>query len=172
MNSTVTGDCRSSPIIGIPRSPLRASRYRSGSGRATAPATLRFALAAAGAENIVALPVARRHEVAHVFDQAEHRDVHFFKHGRRFARIDQRDFLRRGDDDGAGQRDRLHDRQLDVAGARAADRARDNRARPIRPAAEIAACNASPSARAKSPARCRRAGIPSTSVSSCIARSA
>ena len=41
----------------------------------------------------------------------------FCEHGGRFARVDERDLLRRRDDDRAGERDGLHDGELDVAGA-------------------------------------------------------
>ena len=55
---------------------------------------------------------------AHVLDDAEDRDADLLEHLEPFARIDQRDVLRRGDDDRAGDRHALRERELDVAGAR------------------------------------------------------
>ena len=78
----------------------------------------RFALAAAASKDIVAFAVGWRDEITHVLNEAEHRHVNLVEHGSGFARIDQGHFLRRGDDDRAGKGDRLHDCQLNVAGAR------------------------------------------------------
>ena len=68
------------------------------------------------AEDLVALAVVAD-EVAHVLDDAEHRHAHLAEHLQPLAGVDQADVLRRRDDDGAGQRGRLRQRQLGVAGA-------------------------------------------------------
>lgn len=78
---------------------------------------LRFFFSAVFSEKVIALAVVAV-EVSHVFDEAKNRDVDFGKHGGRFACIDERHFLRRGDDDGAVEGDGLDDGELDVAGAR------------------------------------------------------
>ena len=72
--------------------------------------------AAAVAEYVMALAV-RADEVAHVLDDAEHRHAHLAEHFQALASVDQADVLRRCDDDGAGQRSRLRQRQLGVARA-------------------------------------------------------
>src|SRR5439155_13350818 len=77
-----------------------------------------FAFAATGAEDVVAFVIRWREEVTHVLDQPQHWHVHLFEHGCGLARIDQRDFLRRGDDDSSRQRHGLYDRQLNVPSAR------------------------------------------------------
>ena len=78
---------------------------------------LRFTFAAAASENIVAFAVRWREEITHVLDETEHRDIDLVEHGSGLARIDKRNFLRCGDNDGSGKRDRLHNGKLDVAGA-------------------------------------------------------
>src|SRR6266404_2938505 len=55
----------------------------------------RLTLAAAATENVVAFVVGGTNEIAHVLDEPEHGHVHFFEHGGGFARVDERDFLRR-----------------------------------------------------------------------------
>src|SRR5450830_780984 len=55
---------------------------------------------------------------AHVFHDAQDRDADFLEHLQAFARVQQRDVLWRGDDDRAGDRHFLRQRQLNVAGAR------------------------------------------------------
>jgi len=81
------------------------------------PEALRFTFAATAAEDVVSLVIRRRNEIAHVFNQSEHGNIDLFKHGGGLARIDQRHFLWRRDNDGAGKSDGLNDRQLNVAGA-------------------------------------------------------
>ena len=54
---------------------------------------------------------------AHVFDDADHRDVDFAEHFDAFFAVQQGNVLRGGDDDGAGDRDFLAEGELDVAGA-------------------------------------------------------
>ena len=51
----------------------------------------------------------------HVFDNAEHRNIDLFKHLQAFARIKQGDVLRRGDDNGAADRNALTQGELDIA---------------------------------------------------------
>src|SRR5205807_4050359 len=77
-----------------------------------------FAFAAAASEDVIALPVGRRHEVTHIFDQADYGNVHFVEHGSGLARVDEGNFLWRGDDERPRKGDRLDDRKLDVTGAR------------------------------------------------------
>ena len=66
---------------------------------------------------MVTLLVARRNEVAHVFNQAEDGHIDLLKHRCGLARVDQRHLLRGSDDNRAIQRNRLHDGKLDVARA-------------------------------------------------------
>src|ERR1700720_752699 len=80
------------------------------------PEALRFAFAPTAAEDVVSLVIRRRNEIAHVFNQSEHGNIDLLKHGGGLARIDQRHFLWRRDNDGPGKRDGLNDRQLNVAG--------------------------------------------------------
>src|SRR5207253_4896417 len=77
------------------------------------PQSFRFAFAAAAAKNVVTLLIARRNEVAHIFDQAKDGHVYFLEHGCRLARVDQCHFLRRGHDNRARQRNSLDDGKLD-----------------------------------------------------------
>ena len=53
--------------------------------------------------------------MGHVLDEAEGGDVHLPEHVEAFARVDEGDVLGRGDDDGAGQRDPLGERELHVS---------------------------------------------------------
>src|SRR5271166_1629205 len=76
-----------------------------------------FPFTAATAKNIVALVVRRAQEIAHVLNQSKDSYVHTGKHGCRLARINERDLLWGGDDDGAGEGDGLDDGELDIAGA-------------------------------------------------------
>ena len=85
--------------------------------RSGTPRRRGFLFAAAAAEDVVAGVVLGADEIAHVLDEAEDGDVDPGEHRGGLARVDERDFLRRGDDDGAGQRDGLDDGELDVAGA-------------------------------------------------------
>ena len=55
---------------------------------------------------------------AHVLDDAEHRHLDLLEHAQTFARVEQRDVLRRRDDDRAAHRHPLRQGQLRVAGAR------------------------------------------------------
>lgn len=77
----------------------------------------RFMLAAAFAENVVDVAIVRADEVAHVFNEAQNGDVDFGEHGSGLAGIDEGNFLRGGDDDGAVERDGLNNGELDIAGA-------------------------------------------------------
>src|SRR5689334_13918454 len=52
-----------------------------------------FPLSTPVSENVVALPVTRAEEVAHVLDEAEDGHVDLLEHRRRLARVDQRDLL-------------------------------------------------------------------------------
>ena len=56
-------------------------------------------------------------EVAHVLDHAEDRRAELLEHPHRPHRVVQRHLLRRRDDDRAGQRQQLAERQRHVAGA-------------------------------------------------------
>ena len=78
---------------------------------------LRRALAAAGGEDIDLVIAVRADEVAHVLGDAEDFDVHLVEHLDGLARILQRNVGGRGDDDGAGQRHGLGQRDHHVAGA-------------------------------------------------------
>src|SRR5439155_9017194 len=60
----------------------------------------------------------RATEARHVFDQSQQRYVDFLKHRDGAPRIDQRDVLRRRDNDCAGERRLLRHGELRVAGAR------------------------------------------------------
>ncbi len=59
----------------------------------------------------------RAFQVAHVLHQAEDGHAHLLEHVNGFARVFQRDFRRRGDDHGAGERRGLNERELHVAGS-------------------------------------------------------
>ena len=61
-------------------------------------------LRAAVAEDVGALAALGADEIAHVLDDAEHRHVDLAEHVEALAGVDQREVLRRGDDDGARQR--------------------------------------------------------------------
>ena len=94
---------------------------------------------AAGAgvrEDVGASAAMRAEEKAHVLDDAEKRSVDLLEHRDRAARVDQREVLRRRDDDRAGQRDVLRHRQLGVAGARRHVDDQDVERAPGRPRAE------------------------------------
>ena len=54
---------------------------------------------------------------AHVLDHAENAHLHFLEHLETFARIRERNILRRGDDDRPADRYALRQGQLDIAGA-------------------------------------------------------
>ncbi|MNT31392.1 hypothetical protein D3C72_1672250 [compost metagenome] len=69
------------------------------------------------AENIITSAGIGRDEIAHILDDAEQRHLHLAEHGDALARIDQRQILRRGDDDRAGKRHLLGDRELRIARA-------------------------------------------------------
>ena len=58
---------------------------------------------AAMAEDLAALAAMRAEEIAHVLDDAEHRHVDLAEHVEALARVEQRDVLRRRDDDRAGR---------------------------------------------------------------------
>src|SRR5262249_20773920 len=82
------------------------------------PEPLRLVPRAAMAENVASLAAMRALEIAHVLNDAEHGHVDLLEHGKPPPRIDQRQILRRGDDDGALQRHVLRERQLRIARAR------------------------------------------------------
>ena len=65
-----------------------------------------------------AWPQLRAHVHGHVLDDAQHRHLDLLEHPQRLARVEQRDVLRRGDDDRRRHRHALRQRELDVAGAR------------------------------------------------------
>src|ERR1700742_5191743 len=73
---------------------------------------------AAMPENIRLRSAVRTLEIAHVLDDAEHGHVDLLEHRQSPPRVDQRQILRRRDDDGALQRYILRQRQLRVAGTR------------------------------------------------------
>src|SRR5262245_22398662 len=72
--------------------------------------------AAAVLEDLLAVPALGAQVVRHVLDDAEDGDVDLLEHREALARVDERDVLRRRDDDGPGQVDLLRQRQLGVAG--------------------------------------------------------
>src|SRR5205809_4714038 len=74
-------------------------------------------LGPAGAENMALMAAFRADAGRHVLHHAEDRNADLPEPPEALARIDDRDVLRRGDDDGAGHRHFLGERQLDVAGA-------------------------------------------------------
>ena len=63
-----------------------------------------FPFAAARTKNRVTVAIIGTDEIAHVFHQAKNGDVDLGKHGGGLARVDQRDLLRGGDNDRAGER--------------------------------------------------------------------
>lgn len=76
-----------------------------------------FMFAAAFAKDVVDVAVVGANEVAHVFNEADDGDVDLGEHGGGFPCVDEGDFLRGGNDDGAIKRYGLHDGELDVTGA-------------------------------------------------------
>ena len=89
-------------------------------------------LAAAVAEDISLVLAVTAHEVAHVLDDAERRDVELFVHRDRAARIRQRHLLRRRHDNRARNGHRLAEAQRDVARPRRHVDRRDSRDPPTR----------------------------------------
>ncbi len=79
---------------------------------------LRHALGTARAEDVALVPALRADVKRHVLDDAEDRDADLLEHLEPLLGVDQRDVLRRGDDDSARHRHLLGKRQLDVPGAR------------------------------------------------------
>src|SRR4029077_13961610 len=73
---------------------------------------------AAGSKDVGALTVGRRYEVTHIFNQAEHGDVDLIEPCSSLARVDKGNILWRSDNNRSRKRDRLRDRELNVAGAR------------------------------------------------------
>ena len=57
-------------------------------------------------------------EERHVFHNAEHRDIHLAEHHESLHGVKRRDVLRRGDNNGAGDRYLLGKRELNVTGSR------------------------------------------------------
>ena len=78
----------------------------------------RHLLAAAVAEDVGFVLAVGAHEVAHVLDDAERRDVQLLVHRDRAPAVGERHLLRRRHDDRAGDRHRLAEAERDVAGAR------------------------------------------------------
>ena len=138
----------------VGRPPSASSRIRASSGSSPSSVTPYSAARRApppAPKMCSAWPQLRAHMHAHVLDDAEHRHRDLLEHRQALAGIGQRDILRRGDDDRAGDRHALRERELDVAGARAACRPPGSRARPIRCRPAAASAPASPSARARPP---------------------
>jgi hypothetical protein len=75
-------------------------------------------LAAALPEDIRLVPAVRAHEMTHVLDHADRRDVQLLVHRDRPAAVRQRYLLRRRHHDRARDRDGLAEGERDVAGAR------------------------------------------------------
>src|SRR5437588_653371 len=67
-------------------------------------------------KDLAAATAMRAQEIAHVLDDAEHRHLDLGEHVEALAGVEERDVLRRRDDDGAGERYLLRHRQLRVAG--------------------------------------------------------
>src|SRR6202012_5663039 len=63
-----------------------------------------FAPGAAMREDFTTLAAMWTEEIAHILDDPENRHVDLLKHRKPAARVDERDVLRRRDDDGAGER--------------------------------------------------------------------
>jgi hypothetical protein len=80
-------------------------------------ALLGFQLGAAMTEDVRALPALWTDECAHVLDDSQHGHVDLAEHAEALAGIDQRQILRRRDDDGSRQRYLLRHGQLNIAGA-------------------------------------------------------
>ena len=69
------------------------------------------------AENVAFVPAMGTNEGAHVFDDAQDRNLGLAEHRQPLARVDQRDVLRGGNDHRAFQRHALGDGELRVAGS-------------------------------------------------------
>ena len=76
------------------------------------------AFATVGPEDVFAVATVGATVDGHVFDDAQDGHADLLEHAQALARVQQGDVLRRGDDDGAGQRHALAQRERDVAGAR------------------------------------------------------
>src|SRR5205823_8000610 len=81
------------------------------------PELLGGAPPAAVLEDLVAVTARRALVVAHVLDDPEERHVDLLEHREPLARVDQRNLLRRRDDDRPGELNFLRERQLRVAGS-------------------------------------------------------
>src|SRR5205085_9822388 len=64
-------------------------------------------LRAAVTEDVVAVAAVRARVVRHVLDEAEQRDLQLAEHADGLSHVEERDVLRRADDDGARDGDRL-----------------------------------------------------------------
>ena len=69
------------------------------------------------AKQMLGMPAVRADVHGHVFHHAQHRNVDLAEHFHAFARVQQRQILRRGDDHRTGHRDFLRQGQLDIPGA-------------------------------------------------------
>ncbi len=72
----------------------------------------------AGAEDRLVMTTVAADVHAHVLDDTEHRHLDFLKHHDAFFGVDQRDILRRGDNNRPGDGDVLRQRQLDITSTR------------------------------------------------------
>ena len=79
---------------------------------------MRHFFATFSAEDVFGMAALAAHMHCHVFHNAQNRHADFLEHAYAFHGVNQGNVLRRGDDDRAGQRHALAQRQLDIAGAR------------------------------------------------------
>ncbi len=94
------------PQLIVPRSDSRQERFEWEPHPERHLESSALARAPPRPKDIVGLARFRVGETAHVFNTPD-RDFSLFKHGNRFPRIEQRDFLWRADDDSTCQRQQL-----------------------------------------------------------------
>ena len=133
------------------RPPARTSRLSGSSPRSGTPSFFGLGRHAAMAEDMRLVAAVRADIGRHVLDQPEDRRLERLEHVDRLARIQQRDVLRRRDDDRAGHAGALAQRQLHVAGARRQVDDQHVELAPVAPGSEAAAAPPSASARARPP---------------------
>ena len=101
------------PIARLAQRARRAAPRRGTARRARAP----WSAPPPWPKSSARAPQPRAEVVAHVLDHAEHGRVHLLEHLDAAPDVGQRDVLRRRDDDAAGDRHLLRERELHVAGA-------------------------------------------------------
>ncbi|MNE65090.1 hypothetical protein D3C80_1605410 [compost metagenome] len=75
-------------------------------------------LSATSTKDRFVMPAVAANMHTHIFDNTQHRHFNLLKHDDAFFGVDQRNILRRGDDNRSRDRNILRQRQLNVAGAR------------------------------------------------------